>query len=336
MKSDQILHEIKNIIEVTQSILITGQANPDGDSLGAQLALHDILVECKRAAKGTEPIEIVIVNHSMPPAHYDFFPHVAIVTPFEKIPHSWFDVGFVLDAGMDRVGKVLPILENCRYTINIDHHQVRSKATADICWIEPEICSVAEMIYDFVEHPDWNASLTPDIAACLYAGIIYDTGSFRYPNTTARTHRITAKLLETGIDFSRIAERLFLEKSLPGIRLLGAVLQNIQCDASGEIIWGTITQNVLKSLYVKADQDEGIITQYAFAAGAKIAVLFKELSPNEVKVSFRSRGAIDVGRFARKMHPYGGGHPRAAGCTIKKPLSEVQQMILRALQEELR
>lgn len=335
MNSDKILSDIKKIVDTADSILISGQANPDGDSLGSQLALYDILTQQKQHTGINKVVNIVISNDALPPAHYDFFPNVDIIRPFEEIQERRFDAGFVLDSGLDRVEKVLPVLQKCQHIIAIDHHQSRAQAGENISWVEPDVCSVAEMIYNFFEHPEWYVSLTPDIAACLYAGIIYDTGSFRYPKTTPRTHRIVAKLLETGIDFARISEQMFLEKSFSAVKLLSGVLQSLQQDSSGEIIWGTITRDLLNCVQAQLEEDEGIITRYAFTKGTKVAALFKEVSGTTVKVSFRSRGAIDVGRFAQKISTQGGGHPRAAGCTISGTIEEVQHLVVNALQEEL-
>jgi len=195
---------------------------------------------------------------------------------------------------------------------------------------------VAEMVYSFLEHPAWQVTLNADIAACLYAAIVYDTGSFRYPSTSARTHQIAAKLIETGIDFAKITEQIMLEKPFAAIQLHGAVLHTLQRDASGEIIWGTITQKILKTVKARSNDDEGIIAHYVFTKGAKVAVLFKEISAQKVKVSFRSRGAVDVGQFARSLHPNGGGHQRAAGCLIAGTIDEVKDSVIEALQEELR
>jgi phosphoesterase RecJ-like protein len=335
MNTTQILQQIKNIIDLSTRILITGQGNPDGDSLGSQLALYGILMQQKRHSTLAQPPEIVISNDFPPPVQYDFFPNIDIIVPCEKIQDRQFEVGFVLDSGTDRVGKVLPVLEKCQHIINIDHHQSRKKGIEHIAWLEPEICSVAEMIYRFFEHPDWQVTLTADIAACLYGGIIYDTGAFRYPKTTPRTHQIAAKLLATGIDFARLTEQMFLERPLCAVRLLTAVLETLQRDAQGEIIWGYITQEMLRRVEAQLEQDEGIITQYAFTKGSKVAVLFKEISTNEVKISFRARGAIDVGRFARKLDPRGGGHHRAAGCTLSGTLESVQKSVIPELQKAL-
>jgi phosphoesterase RecJ-like protein len=336
MDSHHLLQDIKHLIEATDHILITGQGNPDGDSLGSQLALYDILVQQKQAVGFRGTPDIVICNDSPPPAQYHFFPKIDLITPVETIQDRRFDVGFVLDAGIDRVGKVLPILERCREIIVIDHHQSHAQGTDHIAWIDPTICAVAEMIYAFIEHPAWQVTLTPDIAACLYAGLIYDTGSFRYPKTSARTHRIVAQLLETGIDFASLSEQMFLVKPFSAIQLLAGVLQHLQRDASGEIIWGVITQELLRRTQSRLEEDEGIITRYAFTRDTNVAVLFKEVSASEVKMSFRSRGALDVGQFAHYISPgQGGGHQRAAGCTLQGTLPEVQERVIAALQEEL-
>ena len=333
MNTIQFLYDIKRVVQQADRILITGQDVPDGDSLGSQLALYDILWQQKRHDRTDQGVHIVIANDTMPPAQYGFFPKVEIVTPAEAIQDQHFEVGFVLDAGTDRIGKVFPALKQCRTIITIDHHQSRAQGIEHISWIDPDICSVAEMLYDFFEHPAWNLSLTPDIAACLYAGIIYDTGSFRYPKTTPRTLRIAAKLVETGFNFAVVAERLFLEKPYSSLQLLSAVLQTLQRDDTGEIIWGTVTQDMLTQAQADIEETEGIITHYAFTKGTKVAILFKEVSAQEIKISFRARGAVDVGQFAKSLTPKGGGHHRAAGCTLHGTLEQVQERVLQALQQ---
>jgi phosphoesterase RecJ-like protein len=336
MQSTPILSDIRCIIDQTTSILITGQTPPDGDSLGSQLALYDILVQHKQAVAPHEELTIVIANEDLPPPSYHFFPHVERVSPFEQIRHHIFEVSFILDASTDRVGSVLPVVQQCRHAINIDHHRSRSISEDTLAWIEPEKSSVAEMIYDFLEHPEWHATLNPDIAACLYAAIIYDTGAFCYPSTTPRTHRIAAKLIETGIDAAKLVECMLLEKPFSAIRLLHRVLETLQWDSYGEILWGTITQDLLKQVDAQPGDDDRLISQYAFTRNAKVAVLFKELSSNEVKISLRTRGALDVGQFARTLHVKGGGHPRAAGCQLSGTLTEVQPAVIQALQKALR
>lgn len=337
MKRYDILRHIYHIAENADRILITGQGDPDGDSLGAELALYDILIQSREATTSDRIPEIVITNHCPVPDQYAFYPKVDTVIPFEQIPYKAFDAGFVLDSGTDRIGNVLPVLETCQHIINIDHHQSRRKGIETLAWIEPETCSVCEMLFAFFEHPAWHINLTTDIASHLYAGIIYDTGSFRYPKTTSRTLQIAAKLLETGCDFARISEQLFLEKPLSSIRLLQEALNTLQCSASGKVIWSRITQDMLQRTGASLNQDEGIITEYAFTKGTDVAALFKEVSEREIKVSFRAHGALDVGKFAQKMSSHGGGHARAAGCTLREmTIRDAEEYIVAALEQELR
>jgi phosphoesterase RecJ-like protein len=335
MTPAQNLSEIHRIVTSCRTILISGQGNPDGDSVGAQLALYDILTQQKQATRPEEAFEIVIANDEMPPALYKFLPGIDRIVEAESIVGRNFDVGFILDASTDRTGQVLPILQRCRDTINIDHHRTSAANTDTIAWVEPDKSSVCEMIYDFFEHPDWAVTVTPEIAACLYAGIIYDTGTFRYPSATARTLRIAASLLDTGIDFSRIVEQVLLEKSRVALSLLTSVLTNLYWDETGQIVVGTVSQQLWKQVGAQIGDEEGLITQYAFTKEAKVAVLLRELPSQNIKVSFRSRGALDVGQLAKTLHPKGGGHPRAAGCTLQNTLDDAQTRVIRALQKAL-
>ncbi len=336
MDSQQILQKIKQLVDTAQRVLITGQPEPDGDSLGSQLALYDILLQQKEHDGTAEGFEVVISNDLMPGDQYEFLPRLHRVVPWEDIRLQRFDLGFTLDAGTERAGNVLPMLKTCPHIVTIDHHHSRGQGIEQISWVEPEVCSVAEMLYDVFKHPAWQVDLTPDIAAGLYTGLIYDTGSFRYPKTTPWTLRIAAKLLETGIEFDKICEHVFLNKRFPGIRLFGEVLQNLQRDVTGEIIWGTITQDLLNHVQAGMEESEGLITQYAFTQGTKVAVLFKEDEPDTIKVSFRARGALDVGQFAKSLTTIGGGHPRAAGCTLHTTLHEAQQCVITRLQAALK
>ena len=329
------LQRIYHITANAQTILITGQGNPDGDSLGAELVLHDLIMQQRQQITPGALPEIVICNDEPTPPGYGFFPGLNRIAAVEAISDRRFDAGFVVDAGTDRVGRVFPVLQACRDVINIDHHRTRAAGIETLAWIEPNICSVCEMLFAFFESSQWALKLTPDIAACLYAGIIYDTGVFRYPNTTPRTLEIAARLLATGIDFATIVEKLFLEKSLVGLRLQASVLKSLRTDQNGEILWGKITQAMLQESGATFDDEEGMISTFTFARGTKTAVLFKEFGAQEIKVSFRAWGAVDVGQVAKRLSPQGGGHARAAGVTLLMPLEEAERLVIAELERAL-
>jgi bifunctional oligoribonuclease and PAP phosphatase NrnA len=331
-----LLTHIHQLIADRDSILISGQDNPDGDSVGAQLALYDMITQEHAWLNAGRALEIVIANDAMPPAIYQCLPNIARIIPAEQIAARQFDVGFILDTSTDRTGQTRPVLERCRATINIDHHRTRSAAADTVAWIEPATSSVCEMLYAVIEHPAWHVALTPDMAACLYAGMAYDTGVFRYPSTTARTLRIAAALVERGIDFGRIIEQMLLEKSRAALNLLAAVLNDVFWDKTGDIVVGAISQAMWLNTGAQPGDEDGLITHYAFTTEAKAVVLLRELPSGEVKVSFRSRGAVDVSVVARRLHPQGGGHARAAGCTLTGTLPDVRAQVVAALQQALR
>ena len=335
MNAIEYLQRIYAITANAQTILISGQGNPDGDSLGAELVLYDMIMQQRRRITPDALPDIVICNDEPTTPGYRFFPNIARIVSAQEIAGRGFDAGFVVDAGTDRVGQVLPFLQTCRDVINIDHHRTRATGIETLAWIEPNICSVCEMLFAFFESPQWALELTPDIATCLYAGIIYDTGVFRYPNTTSRTLEIAAKLLATGIDFGAIVEKLFLEKSLAGLRLQAHVLSSLKTDPKGDILWGKITQAMLRESGATFDDEEGMIATFTFARGTKAAVLFKEFGERQIKVSFRAWGAVDVGQVAKRLSSQGGGHARAAGVTLLMPLEDAERLVITALTRAL-
>lgn len=337
LNSYQILKEIKQIVDKSKSFLITGQYNPDGDSIGAELALYKILTFTKSDRHGVLDPEVVIdiVNEEPPPHRYRFLPNFHAVKPLEEVQGQRYEVGFIVDGGRDRTGEVLPLLEKCDYTINIDHHKSRLKSNDTISWVEPYISSTCELIFEFIDHPDWKIPLTSDIATCIYTGMIYDTGSFQFSSTSPRTHRIAARLLEAGINAWKISEEVLLVKSYAALKLLTAVLSQVRRDPRGGILWSVITQKMLEETGATPQDEEGIINQYNFVEGCEAAVLFKEVSKNKIKVSLRSRGRIDMGAVAKSLNPGGGGHERAAGCTLEGSMEEVQERVLRAVEKAL-
>jgi phosphoesterase RecJ-like protein len=337
MNSHQILKEIKQIVDTGKSFLITGQYAPDGDSIGAELALYKILSVAKGSKGGAPPVDVIIdiVNEELPAARYQFLPNLHAIKPLEKVRGQKYEVGFIVDGGRNRTGEVLSLLEKCDYTINIDHHKSRVVGSDTITWIEPHISSTCELIFEFIEHPDWKIPLTQDIAECLYTGMIYDTGSFQYSSTSSKTHRIAAKLLEVGISAWKINEQVLLTKSYPALKLLATVLSEVRRDFRGGILWSALTQKMLEETGAKPQDEEGIITQYNFTEGGEVALLFKEIGKNKIKVSMRSRGKVDVGAVAKSLNPEGGGHERAAGCTLEGIMEEVQQRVLNVVEKVL-
>ena len=330
----------------TGSILITSQLDPDGDSVGSQLALRRVLLAELGAAAADR---IAIVNQVACPKRYRFLADSeSIVTP-EEVAGRSFDLGFVLDGGVDRTGNVRPLFEGCRKKVIIDHHKTTQGAGYDVPFIDPKLSSTAEMVYGIVEDPRSQARLDAAMAAQLYLGMIYDTGSFQYAATTSRTHRIAALLLEQGISHADIAERVMLESPLSAKVLLGKTLAAMRIEAGGRVVWTTVSRELALETRTTDEDVRAIITQMIFIEGVRVALLFYEREPGKVKLSLRSRAggpgetpgereradAFDVANFARTLDPGGGGHARAAGCMLAGDLHEVSRRVVETLHSKL-
>lgn len=323
---------ILDLIHRGESFLITSQLDPDGDSVGAQLALRRLIL----AELGDSAADrVAIVNQVASPKRYAFLPDAGTIVTPEDVKGRSFDVGFVLDGGIDRTGSARPLYEACRHKVIVDHHKTTRPDGYEIAFIDPAMSSTAEMIYSILEHPRSKTRLDRSIAAQIYLGMIYDTGSFQYALTTARTHRIAATLLETGISHADISERVMLESPLNAKVLLGRTLNSMRVISGGRIAWTSVSRTLARETNTTDEDVRGIITQMIFIEGVRVALLFYEKDAGKVKLSLRSREGFDVATFARNLDPGGGGHARAAGCTLTGSLEEVSARVVAQLEKML-
>ena len=329
--TQQHVGRILELIREGKSFLITSQLDPDGDSVGSQLALRRvILAELGEEVAG----RIAVVNQVPCPKRYGFVPDSEhIVTP-EDVKGRTFDVGFVLDGGADRTGTARPLFDGCKRKVIIDHHKTTTSDGYDVPWIQPHMSSTAEMVYSIVEDARGKAKLGPEIAAQLYLGMIYDTGSFQYAMTTPRTHRIAALFLEQGIRHSDISERVMLESPLSAKVLLGRTLNAMRILDDGKFVWTTVSRALARETNTTDEDVRAIITQMIFIEGVRVALLFYEKDAGKVKLSLRSREGFDVANFARSLDPGGGGHARAAGCSLSGSLDEVAERVVAELRRQ--
>lgn len=330
--TEQHVGRILELIRDGKSFLITSQLDPDGDSVGSQLALRRVIL----AERGPEIADrISIVNQVACPKRYGFLPDASsIVTP-EDVKDRAFDVGFVLDGGVDRTGTARSLFDGCARKVIVDHHKTTTSAGYDVPFIEPTMSSTAEMVYSIIEDTRTKAELGPEIAAQLYLGMIYDTGSFQYALTTPRTHRIAALLLEQGIKHSEISEKVMLESPLSAKVLLGRTLNAMRILEDGKIVWTQVSRELARETNTTDEDVRGIITQMIFVEGVRVALLFYEKDDGKVKLSLRSREGFDVANFARFLDPGGGGHARAAGCSLSGTLDEVSARVVAEVVKQL-
>ena len=188
--------------------------------------------------------------------------------------------------------------------------------------MDAEASSCAEVLYTLMD----PAGIDLDIATSLYTGIVHDTGVFQYSNTRGETLRIAADLLERGVPASRIIDESFNQRTMRQSRILGKVLQESMLYMDGKVIVGRVTLGDMSAFEVTKKDLDGIVSELRLVKGVLAAVFFYETEPSVFKVSLRSNGNLDVSRAAGTFG--GGGHIKAAGCTIEGRLSDVRDQLL--------
>ncbi len=309
------------LIRSSSSIWLGTHIRPDGDALGAMLGLALALEpEGRRVAR--------LCAHPVPD-YYAFLPGADLVTP---APPEWrAELGLVIDCdGLSRLGPLEPAFAALPHLVDIDHHTgVNVFGEAQL--VDPKAAASSELVYELLLA--MGASITSEVATCLYTGILDDTGQFAHPNTTARVLRVAADLVELGADPSAITHQLYFERTAASVRLLGRALSGVTLHHDGQVVSSVISLRDLGETGAKPADTEGIIDRLRTIAGPRVAVLLTELEDGLVRVSLRSDGVPNVSRIAGLFG--GGGHIAAAGCTLPGPLEEARAKVIAAVQEAL-
>ncbi len=300
-------------LETSKNIAIIGHKGPDGDAIGSTLALHFFL---KKLGHNTT----VIVPNDFPD-FLKWLPDATAILVFEKDPTlvtktiHLSDLIFTLDFNsLDRVGDIFKtILEAAQKPfVLIDHHQ-QPDDYATYSYSDVTMGSTAQMVFHFMEMMNAISLLDKTIATCIYTGIVTDSGSFKFSNTNALTHRVTAQLFDSGIDHLTIHQNLFDTNSPQRMQLLGVALQNLVILPEYKTSYITLTQEDLDNHHFQKGDTEGFVNYGLAIKDIELAVIFIEhKQENVIKISFRSKSSFDVNVFARN-HFEGGGHMNAAG-----------------------
>ncbi|MEG6521705.1 DHH family phosphoesterase [Desulfotomaculum sp. 1211_IL3151] len=321
------MNNLKAVTEVllnSKRPILCGHVMPDGDSLGSVLALGMAL-----QAKGKE---VTMVSSDPLPDLYEFLPGIKEIV-VGSVPEKNYDLLVVVDCSVrERLGSTItPLVDYGLPVVVIDHH-VNDQPFGSYNYVKSTAAATGEIIMDLLEQ--LGISLNLDLAINLYTAIVTDTGSFRYENTTPETHVKIAKLLECGVPVSLLSNLIFGEQPLKSIRLLEVALRNLDVSECGRIAWISINQEKIESVGAEDQHIEGLINYPRKIKGVELAISFRELDQNRVKVSFRSKYTVDVNLLAKKFG--GGGHVRASGCTIKGNLLEVKEAVLKEAKELFR
>lgn len=294
-----LLKELKGC----KTIGITGHTKPDGDCVGAVMSMYLYL-------KKTMPLATIVPMIETPGTEFGVISCIDEINTDFSTDIDKFDAFIGLDCStQDRYGDALGYFENAQKTIVVDHH-VSNDGFGDVSYIDPKASSTSELVFDLIE----EKYLDIEIAKALYIGIIHDTGVLQYSCTSPKTLRIVARLLEFGFDFSKIIDETFYEKTRLQNEMLGRALVESIMFADGRCIVSKIDKKIMEFYGATPHDFEGIVSQLRYTKGVEVAIFMYELEPLEYKVSLRSRGLVDVSKIAKFYN--GGGHQRAAGCTV--------------------
>lgn len=294
-----------------KNIIITAHVNPDGDAIGSSLGLMHGLQAAGRTAQ-------VILDDDIPAA-FSVLPGYESIQPIEENQVPECDLLVVLDTSNDRLGRVFDTVKR-KFVLNIDHH-ISNDDQAEFLYLDPKSAATAEIICQLFKQLKWSFSLSA--AMCLYTGIATDCGFFRYSNTTPMTMSLAAELLEAGVKPNIISEALE-QKSYSLVQAMAAAMQTIELSSQGRVAGIFLNQALTASM----DSTEGFIDMVRVIEGVDVAVLLKCVEDKVCRVSMRSKG-VDVSRIAMQFG--GGGHIRAAGCTMHMSFEESKQQILSAI-----
>lgn len=303
---------VKELLKGQKKVVIVPHKGPDGDAMGSTLALK-LLLE----GQG-HYVQLIAPNDY--PDFLKWMPYQEEVLIYDKEPekaNSYIneaDVIFTLDFNhLSRAGEMYQPLQEARAAfIMIDHHQ-QPDDYAQVTYSDVTMCSTCQMVYHFIENIGLAENISPQIATCLYTGIMTDTGSFRYRSTTSLTHRVIADLIEKGADNTSIHENVFDTSSYGQLQLLGCALQNLKVVEGYRTAYITLSQEELDRHNFKKGDTEGFVNYGLSLKGIVFAAIFIENEADKIiKISLRSKGTFSVNDLARRYFD-GGGHINAAG-----------------------
>jgi bifunctional oligoribonuclease and PAP phosphatase NrnA len=312
---------LENVIEKIKennNFLITAHVNPEGDAIGSELGFLALVEKMGKSA--------FILNQDDLPYGLDFIPGSRRI---EKLKNKGLDKGFDCLVALDcsdlpRIGRVSEINIDNKPVINIDHH-ISNDNFGTVSWVDPSASSCSEMIYRL--YLELGIPLDSAAALALYVGIMTDTGSFRYSNTTSFTHLACAELLKYGINVPDVYRKCYEDIPFEDMKFFLKLVSGIAREAKGKIVWVEIPRPPDKKI-ASFDLAEHVLNFCRAIKGVEVVVLFRKQfeKKDEVRVNFRSQGKVDVNIIAASFG--GGGHKTASGATLKGSLVVVRRRVL--------
>ena len=307
------LDDIKVQIETAQSIVVLTHENPDGDAMGCALAMYNALKQINKE------VDVIIPEFSR---CFNFLPGV---NEIKRVGQKQYDLAIAVDCSdTKRLNGFVDYFEDAKVKVEIDHHGVNTMF-ADYNYVDPVAPACAQILVKVL--PYWNIEITKEIGTCLLTGIITDTGGFKYSGVTAETFEFVAWLLQKGVNVSNVYRNVLQTVTRPSFELNRIARNRIEFYENGKIAFTYITKEDEKNVKAETGDYEGIVDIGRDVEGVEVSIFLRELEKGGYKVSLRSNEYVNVSDICLMFG--GGGHIKAAGCTISNgTLEQVRDKLI--------
>lgn len=314
MKIDELMQGVK-------TVGISGHIRPDGDCVGSCMGMYLYL------SKNYPDARVDVFLESIPP-ELEFIKDSDKANKDYTTDIDSYDLFIALDCGKDRLGNAEGFFDAAKNTVNIDHH-ISNPGTGNVNYIVPTASSACELVYTVID----TDKMDEDIAKSLYTGMVTDTGVFKYSCTSPKTMEIAAKLIGYGFDFGSLIDHVFYEKTYLQNQILGRALLESILLMNGKCIVSVVSRQTMDFYGATSNDMDGIVNQMLLTIGVGCSIFMYEEEPMTYRVSLRSDGSVDVSKVAKIFG--GGGHMRAAGCTVNGTQHDVINNITKYIQQQL-
>ena len=302
------MSRLEELLQGAKTVALSGHIRPDGDCVGSVMSVYQYI------KKNMPEIEVKVFLET-PSSVFDCIKGVEdIDSSMETVEE--YDIFIAMDCTADRLGNAQRIFDRAKIKINIDHH-ISNQGCGDINIVVPDASSTCEVVYDLLD----SQKLDVEIAKTIYIGMIHDTGVFKYSNTSPKTLQIAADLIAYGFDFPKIIDETFYEKTYVQTLVCAKAVSESVRFMDGKCIFSVVDKPMMQFFGVGPKDLDGVINQLRIVKGVECAIFMYQIGDMEYKVSLRSNGIVNVSAIASFFG--GGGHVRAAGCTMRGTIHDV-------------
>ncbi len=322
MKNKELLlHDIKKAFESSSHVLIASHKDPEVDCIASAIVISLI---CESIGKN-----YTLYNQDVVPYNCGYLKNSE---KFKNTLPKKYDLVVIVDCGeIQRIGEAYKAIEaHGAKIINIDHHFTNTNF-GHINFVDPDAAATGEVLYEVVKL--FPQSITKDMARTIYSSLMADTGSFRYSSTSERTFLLAAEMLRVGINSWEVSKEIFETQPLSRLKLIQMALDTLSIDASKKIGFILVSQDMIKKTRATTAECDGLINYPRSIKGIEVALQFREIEKNKYKLSFRSKGDVNVAEIAKLFG--GGGHRNASGCVMDGSLASIKKKVYKAVRQHL-